>query len=179
MRKLNPISLLGFAVALTLLLVTCRPTMGQTVRSNYLPGTNFAQYHTYKWVTTTDGLDQIVDAQIKQAVDSQLAVKGLVKTDSDKADLEIGYHIGLDQEKEWNAFGSRGLLWGGGIGSATSSATINGSLLLAIYDSASKELVWTGIATKTLNPSGNQSKTQQNLDKAMQKLLKQFPPREK
>ena len=165
------------AMALTMLSITCIAVMGQEVRSNYLPGTNFAQYHTYKWATTNDGLDQIVDAQIELAVDAQLAAKGLIKTESDKADLEVGYKIRLDQQKEWNAFGTHGLLWGGGIGSASSSAITNGSLLLGIYDLARKQLIWTGIATKTLNPSGNQNKTLKNLNKAMQKLLKSYPPK--
>jgi hypothetical protein len=57
--------------------------------------------------------NQIVDQQIKQAVDSQLAAKGLTKTDNDKADLYVGYQIAVDQEKQWNAFGMGGARWGG------------------------------------------------------------------
>jgi Domain of unknown function (DUF4136) len=61
----------------------------QDVRYNFMPGTDFAKYHTYKWVPIEGGshLNQIVDTQIKQAVDSQLASKGLTKTESDKTDL--------------------------------------------------------------------------------------------
>ena len=40
-----------------------------------------------------------------------------------------------------------------------------------------KQLVWTGTATKTLNPSSNQEKNQKNLNKAMAKLLKAYPPK--
>jgi hypothetical protein len=49
-------------------------------------------------------------------------------------------------------------------------------LVLDIYDPTTKQLVWTGTATKTLNPSSNQEKNQKNLDKAMAKLLKNYPP---
>jgi polysaccharide deacetylase 2 family uncharacterized protein YibQ len=45
-----------------------------------------------------------------------------------------------------------------------------------IYDPAAKQLVWRGQASKTLDPSNNQEKNQQRLDKAMAKLLKNFPP---
>jgi len=38
---------------------------------------------------------------------------------------------------------------------------------------------WTGTATKTIDPSSNQDKNQKNLDKAMQKLLKDYPPKQK
>jgi hypothetical protein len=54
-----------------------------------------------------------------------------------------------------------------------SSSTINiGTLVLDLYDPATKQLVWTGNATKTIDPSSNQEKNQKNLDKAMAKLLK-------
>jgi polysaccharide deacetylase 2 family uncharacterized protein YibQ len=49
-------------------------------------------------------------------------------------------------------------------------------LVLDIYDPTSKQLIWTGTATKTLNPSSDQEKNQKNLDKAMAKLLKNYPP---
>ena len=61
-----------------------------------------------------------------------------------------------------------------------SSSTINvGTLVLDFYDPATKQLVWTGNATKTIDPSSNQEKNQKSLDKAMQKLLKDFPPKQK
>ncbi len=152
----------------------------QDVRYNFMPGTDFGKYHTYKWVSIEGGShpNQIADAQIKSSVDSQLSAKGLTKTDSDKADLLIGYQVAIDQEKQWNAYGMGGVRFGG-MGSATSSTISNGSLVLDMYDPTSKQLVWTGTATKTLNPSSNQEKNQKNLDKAMAKLLKNYPPPQK
>ena len=149
----------------------------QDVKYNFMPGTDFAKYHTYKWVPIEGGThpNQIVDAQIKSSVDSQLAAKGLTKTDDDKADLLVGYQVAVDKEKQWNAYSMGGARFGG-MGSATSSTISNGSLVLDMYDPTTKQLVWTGTATKTLNPSGNQEKNQKNLDKAMAKLLKNYPP---
>src|SRR5215468_10862377 len=179
MRQFKQMRLAKVIVALAMSLIGCIPTMGQDVRSTYMPGTNFAKYHTYKWVAIQGGShpNQIVDAQIKQSVDSQLALKGLTKTESDTADLYVGYQTALNQQKQWDAYRTGGLWWGG-IGSATSSTITNGSLVLDMYDPATKQLVWTGTATKTLDPSGNQNKTQKNLDKAMQKLLKNYPPKQ-
>ena len=167
---------LGLMVAL---LVTAGAA-AQDVKYNFMPGTDFSKYHTYKWVSIEGGThpNQIVDAQIKQAVDSQLVAKGMMKTDGDKADLFVGYQIAVDQEKQWNAFGMGGARWGG-MGSATSSTITNGTLVLDLYDPLTKQLVWTGNATKTLDPSGNQQKNQNNLNKAMQKLLKNYPPKQK
>jgi hypothetical protein len=181
MRKEQRIRVGKIGVVLAIALLAGRVSAAQDVKYNFMPGTDFSKFHTYKWVTIEGGAhpNQIVDAQIKQAVDSQLAAKGLTKTDSDKADLYIGYQIALDQEKQWNAFGTGGMRWGGGMGTATSSTITNGSLVLDMYDPSTKQLVWTGNATKTLDPSGNQEKNQKNLDKAMQKLLKNYPPKQK
>jgi hypothetical protein len=144
-----------------------------------MPGVDFSKYHTYKWVAIEGGThpNQIADAEIKQAVDAQLQAKGLTKTDNDKADLLVGYQVAVDQQKQWNAYGTGGFRWGGGMASATSSTIDIGSLVLDMYDPNTKQLVWTGTATKTLNPGSNQQKNQKNLDKAMEKLLKKFPPK--
>jgi Domain of unknown function (DUF4136) len=181
MRTANRIKLLRVGVALGAALMACVVTTGQDVRYNYMPGTDFSKYHTYKWVSIEGGghPNQIVDAEIKQSVDSHLASKGLTKTDSDKADLYIGYQIAVDQEKQWNGFGMGGGIRWGGMASASSSTIAVGTLVLDMYDPSTKQLVWTGNATKTLDPSSSQEKNQKNLNKAMQKLLKNYPPKQK
>jgi hypothetical protein len=177
---LATISKLGFSLILALAMCTLTP--GQDVTTNSMPGTNFAKYHTYKWVAIEGAShpNQIVDAQIKQSIDSQLAAKGFNKTDSDKADLYVGYQVSVDQEKQWNAYGmGGGPRWGmgGGMATATSSAVSVGTLVLDMYDPSTKQLVWTGRATKTIDPGISQEKRQKNLDKGAQKLLKNFPPK--
>jgi len=169
-------------MGLILTLVMCMVTSAQDVSTNSMPGTDFSKYHTYKWVAIAGAtqLNQIVDAQIKSSVDSQLATKGLTKTDSEKADLYIGYQASLDQEKQWNTYNTGGgYRWGGGMATATSTNITVGTLVLDMYDPSTKQLVWSGRATKTLDPSNSQEKKQKNLDKAMQKLLKNFPPKQK
>jgi hypothetical protein len=144
-----------------------------------MPGTDFSKFHTYKWVTIAGSPDvnQIQDAEIKQAVDSQLAAKGLTKTDSDNADLYVGYQTAVNQQKEWNAIGMGGGWRWGGMETATSSTIDIGTIVVDMYDQGGKQLVWSGRATKTLDPSKSQEKNQKELDKAMAKLLKDFPPK--
>ena len=169
-----------FGVALAVTLVPWSVALGQEVRTNHMPGTDFSKYHTYKWVSIEGGQhpDQIVDAEIKQSVDSQLVAKGLTKADTN-ADLYVAYQVAVDKEKQWNAYGMGGGVRWGGMGSATSSTINVGTLALDMYDPATKQLVWAGHATKTIDPSKSQEKNQKNLDKAMQKLLKDFPPKQK
>jgi predicted pyridoxine 5'-phosphate oxidase superfamily flavin-nucleotide-binding protein len=67
----------------------------------------------------------------------------------------------------------------GGTTTATSTTLNVGTLAFDVYDTAAKQLVWKGTATKTLNPSKDPKKNQERLQKAMDKLLKNFPPQEK
>ena len=180
MLKVYRITSTKITSALSVALLACIATAGQDVKYNFMPGTDFSKYHTYKWVSIEGAShpNQIMDAEIKQAVDSQLASKGMTKTDSEKADLYVGYQIAVDQERQWNAWGT-GRGFGGGMGSATSSTINIGTLVLDMYDPGTKQLVWTGNSTKTIDPSSNQEKNMKNLNKAMAKLLKNYPPKQK
>jgi hypothetical protein len=172
--------LLSSALLVTSLLVAAGTLAAQDVHTNYMPGTDFSKFHTYKWVSIEGAShpNQIVDAEIKQSIDTQLTAKGLTKTDGEKADLYVGYQTAVDQERQWNGYGmGGGPRWGGGMATATSSTISNGSLVVDMYDPATKQLVWTGTATKTLDPSSNQQKNMNNLNKAMAKLMKSYPPK--
>ena len=153
--------------------------VAQDVRYNYLPGTDFSRYKTYKWVEVPGAShpDQIVSAQITQAIDSQLVAKGLTKTDSDQADLYVAYQLAINQEKQWDAIGYGGRYTRmGGTGTMTSSTINIGTLVVDLYDVASKKQVWNGTATKTLNPSKDPQKNQEKIQKAVAKLMKNYPP---
>jgi len=51
-----------------------------------------------------------------------------------------------------------------------------GQLVLDMYDSANKDLVWRGLASKTINVKAKPEKQEKNLAKAVKKLLKNYPP---
>lgn len=204
MISIKPIissALATFGPALVLACVACSMTFAQDVRTNYMPGTDFSRYHTYTWVDEVQGIpsvgghpDQILDAQVKQAIDSQMAAKGLTKVaDGGKADLLLGYQLAIDQEKQingvgdnlgsmgpwvswgpWNGWGP----WGGGFGafSASTSSNYIGTFVVGIYDPAVKKLVWIGSAQHAIEPSKKQEKNQERLNKGAKKLLKDFPP---
>src|SRR5512139_4206108 len=108
MRRTNMNARFALLAALALLVV---PALGggaalaQDVNVNYVPGTDFSPYKTYKWVEIqgAEKPDQILDTQIKQAIDKALASKGLTKATGDTADLFIGYQVAVNQERQWNA----------------------------------------------------------------------------
>ena len=178
--KLNKQSTaLQTAVALcAILFYSGAVVQAQDVSYNYVPGTDFSKYKTYKWVEV-QGVkypNQIIDTQIKQAIDSQLATKGLTRTESDSADLYVTYQVAVNQQTQWTTYDTGGGWYWGGMATTTSSTINVGTLVLDIYDAEAKKLIWRGDATKTLNPSKDPEKNQQRLQKIMAKLLKNYPP---
>lgn len=173
------------AMAGLLLSIWCVSATAQDIKYNYLPGTDFSKYKTYKWVQIPNVQypNQLVDAQIKKAIEAQLSLKGLAQ--SDNPDLFIAYQAAVNQEKQWNSFSTGGDMWGygrwGGWGgmetTTTTSKTINiGTINVDFYDVAQKNQIWRGAATKTLGSGKDPAKVQKNLDKAMAKLFKKYPP---
>jgi hypothetical protein len=183
-----------FGAALVLALVARSVTYAQDVRTNYMPGTDFSKYHSYAWVDDVRGVpavgghpDQILDAQVKQAIDSQMATKGLTKVaDGGKPDLLLGYQLMIDREKQINGFGDSWGGWGGWGGpwggnsfgpfSASTSTNYVGTFVIGMYDPAARKLVWIGGAQHAIEPSKKPEKNQERLNKGAQKLLKDFPP---
>jgi|SRR5580692_2829447 hypothetical protein len=176
-KQNNAVARIAFRVGLFLLV--CGFVAAQDIKTNYVPGTDFSKYKTYKWVNIegAEKPDNILDQQIRQAVDTQMASKSLTKTDDEKADLYVGYQLSITQQQQWNAYSSGGMRWGGGMASATSSTIQIGTLGFDVYDTGAQKLLWRGIATKTLNPSKDPQKNQDRLNKGVAKLLKDFPPK--
>jgi hypothetical protein len=162
--------------------------LGQDVRYNFDKDTDFSKFKTYKWVDMKEAqkVDELIDKQIKAAIDAELAKKGLSKVDADSADLYIGYQTAIGTEKQFTSYnndwgygpGWGGGWYGGGGGMTTgqTSTIYTGQLALDMYDSAHKDLVWRGTASKTLDPNAKPDKRQKNLGKAVAKLLKNYPP---
>jgi hypothetical protein len=167
------------------------PALAQDVRYDFDKEKDFSKYKTYKWVEIKGAQlpDELTQKALTSAIDAELARKGLTKTDSDNADLYIGYQTAIGQEKEFTSFNTGwgyGPGWGagwygyGGMASTTtygSTSTVYvGQLDLSMYDPATKQLVWRGSASKTLDPKAKPDKKQKNINKAVTKLLKNYPP---
>jgi hypothetical protein len=185
MRKEVAMTLISRLTFLAAIFFMIAGAYGQDTHYNYDRGTNFASYKTYQWVDIPGGAvsDQLIDRDIKRAVDEQLAQKGLTRVEKN-ADLYVGYQAVIREEKGINlsTFGNGGGPWGGGgWGSGTvtgQTSTIPvGMLLVDLYDPAEKQLIWRGDASKTIDLKKDPDKNYRNLQKAMAKLFKNYPPR--
>lgn len=123
--------------------------------------------------------DQLIRRDIERAVDEQLAQKGLNKVEKN-GDLVVTYHVGVREEKSVSLFGSGwkagGTGWWDGSVQGQSSTIPIGTLVVDVYDSARKQLIWRGYASKTIDLKKDPDKNYKNLQRAMAKLFKNYPP---
>jgi hypothetical protein len=160
-------------------LVTAGVASAQSVTYNYDRGTDFKPFKTYHWVPIEGAQhpNQITDGNIKSIIDDLLKSKGYVKKDTDPVDLFVGYGTTVQDQQMITGFGGGlGFRFGGGMGMAETSTIQNGTILLDIYNTSGKLLIWRGTVTETLDPSSNPDKNYAKLKTALTKLLKNFPP---
>src|SRR5882672_4701698 len=153
----------------------------QQVKTDYDRSANFGQYKTYSWeqVKTKDALD--VD-RIKTAVNASLGAKGWTMVDSGGDVSIVAMEITKNQQTLNTLYDGFGGGWGwrrfggGGFGESTTTTETYkvGTLVVDLFDTKTKELVWRGNASDTL--SNNSNKNIKNMDKEVEKMFKQFPP---
>lgn len=156
--------------------------LAQKVACQYDRSLDFSQFHTYKWVTvgSSSGISQATAETIVNLVNAQLAQKRLTPVMGDRVpDLYIAYQTSVaPQQQELNWFNSGGD-WKASFGQASTETIEPGTLAIDFYDPAQKQLVWRGTATNSLDPSANTDKNYNNLQKAIAKLLRPFPPEQR
>ena len=167
-------SFMGIALLLT------TASVAQQVKTDYDRSTDFSQYKTYSWekVHTQDAL--WVD-RIKAAVNSALAAKGWTLVESNGNVSIMAMEMTQSHQTLNTYYDSFGGGWGwrrgfGGLGDATTTEETYqvGTLVVDLYDSNTKKLIWRGSASDTL--SNKSDKNIKNLDKGVEKMFDRFPP---
>ena len=167
------------AVCTVLFLISLGTALAQQVKTDFDHQANFSQYKTYSWQEIKPA-NSLWDARIKSAVDAQLAAKGWTQVDNggDVAIVAIATsHTERTLQTFYNGMGG-GWRWRGfgGMGEATTTEQDykEGTLVVDMYDSKSKQLIWRGSSEDTV--SNNAEKNEKNLDKGVAKMFKKFPP---
>jgi hypothetical protein len=162
------------SLLLALLLLVAAPMLAQQVSANYNHDASFAQYHTYAWGTNNaNQIRNSILAQVaQQDIEAAMSQKGLQKvTEAQNPDLILTSNGGMRQQTSWSAWGMRGI--GGGMGGISPEQNVEATMIVDLYDAKTQSLIWRGIAQDTLNNNGN--KNQQMVEKAVQKMFKQWP----
>ena len=157
-----------------LCLIVAAPAWAQQVSVNYNHAVDFSQFRTYAWGgNNTNAIKNSILAQVaQQDINSALQGKGLqIVEESQNPDLILTASGGEQAQTSWNGWGMRG--WGGGMGGITPQQNIEATMIVSLYNAKAQELVWRGVAQDILNNNGN--KNQEMVNKAVQKMFKQWP----
>jgi Domain of unknown function (DUF4136) len=154
----------------------------QQVKTDYDRSANFGQYKTYSWEQVKTKNPLWVD-RIKTSVNAALAAKGWSQVDSGGDVSIIAMEITHEQQTLNTFYDGFGGGWGwrrfGGAGFGDANTTTEtykvGTLVIDLFDTKTKQLIWRGSSSDTI--SNNSNKNIQDLDKGVEKLFKQFPPR--
>jgi Domain of unknown function (DUF4136) len=169
---------LKFGIAIAVLL-TASLAFAQKVNTDFDHSFDFSTVHTFYVDFATPWNNQLQQDRAKRDIAEQLSSKGWTQApDAASADVLVAIHGAVQQQKSldtWYSGGGWG--WGGGM-SQTSENVVNvGTMVVDILNTHTKKLLFRGTATDQL--STKPEKNTEKLDKAVEKMFKDFPPKPK
>jgi Domain of unknown function (DUF4136) len=163
--------------------------LAQKVSYDYDKTASFAAFKTYAHKDGTKVGQELIDARIVAAIDTQMAAKGFTKAESNP-DVFVVYHVAFDKQKDISTFssgygggyGPHGWGYGGGWGGTTTTSVrdiLIGTMVIDIADGKKGQMVWRGMGVKEVNTTANPEKRDKSINEAVKKILKNYPPKQK
>jgi hypothetical protein len=174
-RRARIATLIGTA----LVALSSTTAVAQEVTYDFDKSADFSRLHSYTWVRGTPVADDFNHKRIVEAIDKQLAVKGLSKAQgSADVDALVAYHAAFSRNLEINGSGWGGYRFGPArSGSARVEEIVVGTLVVDVIDAKTGTILWRGIASKELDVNASPEKRDKNINKAAEKLFKNYPPK--
>jgi Domain of unknown function (DUF4136) len=164
-----------FLLSIAVLLVLTSVAFSREIKVDYDRHANFSQYKTYSW-GKVETQNPLWDDRIKEAVDRELAKKGWTEVVSGGDVTVMAIGTTRDQPTLQTFYGGfPGWRWGG-FGEATTWVEQYevGTLIIDMFDSRDKKLIWRGSASDTLPDKPD--KAIKDLEKSVDKMFDHFPP---
>jgi hypothetical protein len=145
--------------------------------------TDFSRYKTYAWGQNTSSGNPVADEHIVNWIEAQLAAAGWTKvTTAGEAQVIVAEHATVKNDTTVDTFytgwgtgwGWTGFGPGAGTSTTVSQTLRSGTLVVDLFDAATKKLIWRGTAEGALStkPEENYPK----VEKIIARLFKKFPP---
>jgi hypothetical protein len=170
-------------IAVGMILTAAFSTQAQKVQVGADRTVDLLTYKTYTWKSEKPAPNPIISQMIVSAVDSELAAKGLRKVESEPdmivvawAAIESDLHI---SNPSWTP--AMGSINTGIVVGAQSWPVTKGTLVVNLSDAKTKNELWRGSATDTLNhgPTGDRKRDAKTVEKPIKKsvakMFKQYP----
>ena len=153
----------------------------QDVKIDFDKAFDFSTIKTYSIKLGTTWGNDLSQRRVMTEMDEAIAGKGWKKVDDAAADIHVVIHGATETKRNASTFysgmGGYGYRYGG-MGMGTSSTVVSeytiGMLVVDMFDSKSKNLVFRGTAEEEI--SDNAERNAKRLEKASTKMFKDFPP---
>ena len=154
-----------------------------TVHMDYDPDVDFSQYQTFSWMLKLEEeparrrntlAEPFLEKKIKKTVLENLATKGYEKTSS-KPDFLIACYVNFKRKTDVTV-----QRYGFSYGYLGQEVGVHrykeGTLILDFVDPRSHQLIWRGWSISAVHSGSSPQEEQENINKAVEEILKQFPP---
>ncbi|MCZ6766729.1 MAG: DUF4136 domain-containing protein [bacterium] len=163
-------------LAATLLSAGCSSQL--IVKHDYDNSVNFRQYSNYNWMDTagSDGVNDLNDTRIRNAVERDLASKGYFKTTGGDPELLVTYEL-IITDKEDVITHNYGY-WRGARSETYVDVSVyrEGTLVVDIVNPAQNRVIFRGWATGVVQGELSPEQSEALINRAVSKILGKFPP---
>jgi hypothetical protein len=182
-------------INMLLVLIIIVGCSGINVSQDYKPEIDYSDLETYAWQSETQDktgdprLDNpLLDERIRDAVDNFLLEKNYKKKSESVPDFYVTYALRIFRKIDSSGgssgfsfgFGSYGRRGGFGVSTGSQVGEYDESMLVIDFiETGSGNLLWRGIGTRRLPQHPKPEKTTENVNQTVNKILSQFPPRQK
>jgi hypothetical protein len=174
MKLRSQLSLCRFAIFCGVVLLLTTASFSREVVTDYDHYADFNHYKTYSWAKV-ETPDTLWDQRVKDAIDKELSDKGWTQV-ADGGDVSI-VAVGTTRERQNLETFYTGMGWRWrGFGDAVTEVHPYrvGSLIVDMFDTSNKKLIWRGSASDVL--SNKPDKNIRELEKDVHKMFEHFPP---
>ena len=173
---------LQFALITGVLLMLPAMAGAQDVKIDFDKAYNFAPVKTYSIKIATTWGNDLSQRRVLAEFDGAIAAKGWKKVAEGQSDIVVLLHGATTTKREANTFysggyggyGYRGFGGMGGTASTVVNEYIIGTLVVDMFDAKTKNLVFRGTAEDEISDKAD--KNAKKLEKASEKMFKNFPP---
>jgi hypothetical protein len=169
--KRHSSKILATFFAATVLLLAAKVT------TDYDHRADFTRLKTYSWMRAEAG-NPLWPDRIKRAVDTELSKKGWTEVPNNGDASLAAFGSTSTQKRLQTFYNNFGPGWGWrGFGESTTYVDEQpvGTLVVDIFDSHNKHLIWRGIVSDAISDKPEQN--EKKLDKAVAQVFKDFPPK--
>lgn len=184
-HRFSPVAAFGLAFVAALAVGGC--ATGPTIRTDFDQTADFSRFRTFSWVFTAppQNMNPMLFQRVRDSIDRTLQQRF---TPATPGDFAIAFTLGRRDTVQITDLGPYGPFfhrWDRGWGSRPGWRSAgqrrvdvrnvtDGTLVIDIYDTATRRPVWHGIATQQISPSRPPSQAQ--IDAAIAEVLSRFPP---